>query len=639
MAQPTPRSFSLTKATITDVQSILNYINVNALGYRESLVNRYQVVLQYAEKSSDRSETAKKGQAVNRIHGQKKIGDTEVAIVKMQLETSLAFYAGTFLSGYPIFAATSTKDGEDVASMLTALTSRDQDEFNWTAELMQCHKDVHVSPVCAAEIIWDKKKTTTVSTNLNSTNTNTVGVADVTSYAGNRIKRIPPYNLIVDTSVAPYEVHTKGTFAGYVEKLSYVAMKQMYDELDDLYTIKMNRDAIFKGDVTVAAPGNGPKNLYRYPTIHRNRVEGEGTVAAGETNWQEFWGGFNNAKRGQTNLVSSPFEVVRMYVRVNLRDFGYTEASDGIVVCRLIWVNGYLAYFEPLLNSHGYLPIVVGQIDLGDVNSSSFCEYLLDLQDLSTAMIKGATDSMRKAIYDRALYDPRRIRSEDINSATPSSKIPVNMNTYNASFENAYKQIPYIDNVSGNLLQFMQLIDRLADRTTGQNPAVQGNFVKGNKTREEFDTVMTNAQARSQLGAVFLEAHFYSGIKTILRANYLLYAQAGEIAVPGADTIVPVDPAVLRQQAPKYKMASGLMPVAKLAGTEALIQAVQFMSMNPMLSLEYDIGAMIISAIKQMGVQGLDQYKRSPEEQQRLAQLQTSNPQGDPNATANQQQQ
>lgn len=634
MAQPKPQEFKITKETITDLQGILNYINVRALGYRSSLLTRYETVLRYAEKSSDRSETAKKGQVVNRTAGQKqKIGDTEVAIVKMQLETSLAFYAGTFLTGYPIFAATSTKDGEDVAAMLTALTSRDQDEFNWTAELMQCHRDVHIVPVCAAEVYWDRKKATTVSTKLNSNQSTTVGVASVTSYEGNRIKRIPPYNLILDTAVAPYEVHTKGTFAGYVDKLSYVAMKQEYDNLDSIYTIKVNRDAIFKGDASHAvAKGNIPTNLYQYPTVHRLRIEGESSVAAGDTNWSEFWGGSNDAKKGRTNLVTAPFERVVLYVRVNLKDFGYEQASNSIVVCKLIWINGYLAYAEPLLNSHGYLPIVVGQIDQGDINTSSFCEYLLDLQDLSTAMIKGATDSMRKAIYDRALYDPRRIRSEDINSSVPASKIAVNMSTYNASFDTAYKQIPYIDNVSGNLLQFMQLVDRLADRTTGQNQAVQGNFVKGNKTREEFDTVMTNAQARSQLGAVFLEQHFYSGIKTILRANYLLYAQAEDIAVQGSDQIVPVDPAVLRTVAPKYKMASGLMPIAKLSGTEALIQAVQFMSMNPMLSLEYDIGAMIISAIKQMGVQGLDQYKRSQEEQARLAQLQTSNPTGEPNA-------
>jgi hypothetical protein len=624
MAQPKPKSFSLTLETIKDTQSILNYIADSALNYRVSLLRRLETVMQYAEKSSDRSETAKKGQVANRVHGQKqKIGDTEVAVIKMQLETSLAFYAGTFLSGYPIFAATSTKEGEAVAEMLTALTARDQDEFNWTAELMQCHKDVHMVPVCAAEVYWDKKKGTTVTTNLNSTQTNTVAVSAVSTYEGNRIKHIPIQNLLVDTSVPPYEVHTRGTFAGYVEKLSYVAMKAEYDNLDPLYTIKVNQNAIFK----VVNPNSvqtdkARTQLYQYPTVHRSRIEGEAQLAAGENDWGAFWGGSNKSRTGQSNLVTAPFERVRMYVRISLKDFGYAEASDDIVVCLLIWINGYLAYFEPMLNSHGYLPIVLGQIDTGDINTSSFCEYLLDLQDLSTAMIKGATDSMRKAIYDRALYDPRRIRPEDINSPLPASKIAVNMNTYNANFDTAYKAIPYVDNVSANLVSFMQLIDRLADRTTGQNQAVQGNFVKGNKTREEFDTVMTNAQARSQLGAVFLEQHFYSGIKTVLRANYLLYAQADEIQLKDSDKIIPVDPAELRKAAPKYKMASGLMPVTKLAGTEALIQAVQFMSVNPLLSIEYDVGAMIVSALKQMGVQGLDQYKRPVADQQRVAALQ-----------------
>lgn len=621
MAQPKPQTFQLTRNTIKDLQSVLGYINKQALSYRESLALRYETVLRYLEKSSDRSDVKKKAEIVNRLYGQKqKIGDTEIAIVKMQLETSLAFYAGTFLSGYPVFAATAAKDGEQVAEMLTALTARDQDEFNWVAELMKAHRDAHISSICAVEVLWDVKKSSTVTTGLN--NTTSVAVTSTTAYEGNRIKRIPVVNLLIDTSVDPAELHTKGTFAGYVERLSYITMKQVYDDFDDLYTIKVNREAIFKQTQEINPVGDKQTtDLYKYPKVHRARIEGEANVAADGTDWGEFWGGANDARKGKSNLVTAPFEVVRLYARLNLRDFGYTEANDSVVVCKLVWINGYLAYFEPLVNSHGYLPIVVGQIAEGDINTTSFCEYLLDLQDLSTAMIKGATDSMRKAIYDRALYDPRRISKADITSDLPASKIAVNMSTYNANFDNAYKQIPYTDNISGNLVQFMQLIDRLADRTTGQNQAVQGNFVKGNKTREEFDTVMTNAQARSQLGALFLEQHFYSGVKTILRANYLLYAQGAEIVVPEADKITPVDPAQLRKVAPNYKMASGLMPVSKLSGTEALVQAVQFMSTNPLLAMEYDIGAMIVSVLKQSGVQGLDKYKRTVEEQQRVSQL------------------
>jgi hypothetical protein len=622
MATP-EKPFSLTMHTIKDVQDILSYITSAGVPYRQSLTARAEVVLRYLEKSSDRQTVTAKGHVVNQLGDKSKIGNTEVAVLKIQRETACAYLGGTFLSGYPIFAATAARDKEDVAEMLTSLTGRDQDQFDWMASLLQCHEDVLIYPVCGVAVEWSKLKTNAVGSGIGPDG-KSVGVAQVTSYEGNSLTRLDPNNLIFDTSVPPHEVHKRGTFSGYVERMSYVAMREFYNSLDDLYTIKVNRDAIFKVNSTGGVSGTASlaKNLYKKPQIHRTRIQGQSETAAGEMDWQHFWGGANRAQAQSTNLVTGHFEVVRMYVRIPLRDYGYKEADEGVHVCKCIWINGLLAYFEPMLNSHGMFGIVLGQFQSGDVNTTTFCEYLIDLQDLSTSLVQGALSSMRRAVGDRALYDPRRIASADINNPNPVSKIAVQMNTYNASFDNAYRQIPYNDNISADLTNMMELVDRLADRTTGQNQATQGNFVKGNKTREEFDTIMSNAQARMQLGALFLEQHFYSAIKQILRANYLLYAQPEDIAIQGAEQVVQVDPAQLRKEAPAYKMASGLMPIAKLAATDALVTASQQMSLNPLLSMEYDTGAMMISALKQMGLQGLDQYKRSPEEQQRMAMLQ-----------------
>lgn len=171
------------------------------------------------------------------------------------------------------------------------------------------------------------------------------------------------------------------------------------------------------------------------------------------------------------------------------------------------------------------------------------------------------------------------------------------------------------------MVNMVNMVIQLADKVTGQNPATQGNFVKGNKTRAEFDTIMSNSQARMQLGALFLEQHFYSAIKQIVRANYLLYAASEDVESGAGNKVVPVDAAQLRKEAPNFKMAGGLVPVTKLAATDVLVQAFQVMSTNPMLSVEWDTGAMLVSALKQQGLVGLDQYRRTPEQAQQAAQL------------------
>lgn len=614
--------FKLTKGSIKDLQSILGYVNKHACMYRASLLTRLETSLSYIEKSSDFSADTLKAKIVNQgIRDKSKVGNTEIPILKIQRETACAFLAGTFLSGTPIFAATSTKEKEGVAEMLTALTGRDQDMFNWVSALMLAHEDVLTNPVCAVEVQWEKIMTTGVSQSVDA-NKKSVGVASVEAYSGNKITRIAPENLLIDTSVPPHMVHQTGTFAGYVELMSYVGMKQMYDNLEQLYTIKINREAIFQNKRTNASimTEAAVTGLYQTPQVHRNRVQGTATASA-TGDWGQFWGGNNVARAMSTNLVQGGYEVVRLYVRINLKDFGYEAADDKLHVVKLIYINGFLAYVEPMYNSHGMFPIVVGQFQSGDVNTTTFCEYLLDLQDLGTSLMASAMNSMRRAVNDRALYDETRISKAAMESPNPQNKIAVRMNAYQNSFDSAYRQIPYVDNISGNMVNMVNMVIQLADKVTGQNPATQGNFVKGNKTRAEFDTIMSNSQARMQLGALFLEQHFYSAIKQIVRANYLLYAASEDVESGAGNKVVPVDAAQLRKEAPNFKMAGGLVPVTKLAATDVLVQAFQVMSTNPMLSVEWDTGAMLVSALKQQGLVGLDQYRRTPEQAQQAAQL------------------
>lgn len=619
--------FDLGVKSIGLYQEILGSIATTALAYRTSLETRIQTVQQYIEKASDRSVITAKGRIVNKFQGRKdKIGNTEIALVKQKMETAAAYFDGAFLTGFPIFAATAKKDYEDTAAMLNVLVEKDQDHFSWVTNLMQVHEDVLCSPICAVEVSWEQVLTTTVGSDIDPKGGQKIGVSKTVAYSGNQIKRIAPENLIIDTSVDPCEVHTKGTFAGYVERMPYVIFKQFYAQLNDLFTVKVNKAPIFQGASSPIRASCGPRNLYRKPIIHANRQDPQARDA-GDTDWVSHFASWDGAPTERSNLVRGAFEVTRLYVRVALHDFGSAQLDrDEVHVVKLIYVNGWLAYVEPLINSHGMLPIVVGQLTPGDINTTCFSEYLLDLQDLSTAFVQNVLASMRRAVGDRALYDPRRINPEDMNSDNPVGKIPVNMNSFQQNFDAAYKQIPYTDNTSGNMLNMFQFVERLADSDTGLNQAQQGNFVRGNKTRAEFTEIMSNSQARIQRGAVYLDSHFYNGIKQIIRANYLLYAQSGE--VQGRDAVVAVDASQLRQMAPEFKMSTGLMPTTKMASTEILLQAAQIISSNPMLNIEYDAGQMYMSSLKQMGLNDLPDYRRSPEEQQRMAQLMMGMPGG-----------
>lgn len=608
------KSANLTMQSIKFLTGLLPTVVNDNKTQRMNLRYRFELVDSYIEKESDKTAASVKGRIVNELGDKSKISNVEVATCKIKKDTAQAYLTGIFLTGTPIFASVTDHDLEDAAAMLTALTMRDQERFKWVANLLECIDDSLRRPFCAAEVVWKQKRGVAAAEGMSANGTTKFGVANPVIYEGNSITRIDPYNIIMDPSVSPDKVHTDGTYVGYWEHVNYIQLKMRYLEWDSLFTIKANIESIFKSA--------GCQQYYK-PNYHRNKTDRSRSAG-----WDTFWG--NNATLTRKADVSGSYEVTTLYARLVPRDFGVVAENDGQPqVFKLIYVNELLAYVEMLTQGHEFLPIIIGQLTPGSIDNKSYVEYLTDLQDLGTSLLAGALNSMRRAVSDRALYDPSRISKAAVESDSPVAKIPVKVNAYQQGLEGAYKQIPYEDRLSANLAQFMGMVDIMADKTVGQNPASQGSFQKGNKTTTEFQTTMTNSDARMQLGAMYLDGSFFTPIKTVLNFNYLMNATSETVQHKAEQRHVQIDPTVLRARAPDFQMASGIMPAAKLASTEVMVQAITYMKQDPMLSMDYDTGAMLVSVMKQQGFTGLESYKRSDEQkQQYIQQMQAMQPQG-----------
>lgn len=598
-----------TKKTIDSLEGILKKLDGVASSSNRD-VHKYQLTDKYLQKTGDYTEATLKGEHVNAIGDKSKITNVEIPVTFIYKETAHAFLTGTFLTGFPIFSATATRQHEDGAAMLTVLTSRDQTRLGWVGNLMRNLDDVLKYNICAAEVLWTTKKANSATTKITE-GTTTTGQASPIIYEGNEITRLDPYNLILDPSVEPSRVHIDGTFAGYVNTLNYIQLKNRYLQWNDLYTIKENIRPIIQQS---ESRGKNYTNYYYTPQIRKHS-----NVKTPTNDWGKFWG-----VNPTLNMdgVRGQYEEVVLYTRLIPKEH-YMDVPLGgnPQVYKLIWINGNLAYVEPVTSGHEFLPIVVGQLYPGSKEVKSFTEYLQDLQDLATSMMTGTLDSMRRAVGDRGIYDPTRIRKQDIENPSPTGKVPITGNVYGQSLDNVYKHIPYNDNISGNYAANMNTSLMLAQQTTGVNGSQQGSFIKGNKTAFEFDTIMSNSQARLQLGALHLENSFFAPMKEILKLNYLIHAQSEEIENRQDGTTIKVDPALLRSVAPEYKMADGILPSTKLANTEVMVQAVNALSMDPMLKMEYDVGGVILSVLKQQGFSDIAQYRRTPEQQQQYMNL------------------
>lgn len=568
----------------------------------------------YLQKETDISEGTRKSENSAKLGLKDRLRNIEVPICHMYEESARAFLVGTFLTGSPIFQSVASRDHEDVASMLTSLTARDQSRLGWVGELTRCMQDVLSYNKCAAEINWAAIRAVTATTKIEGGQQHRTGAVMPTIYEGNLITRLDPYNLILDPDVEPGKVHVDGTFAGYIESLNYIRLKLRYHQWDDKFTIKQNIGKIFQGK---HGSSYGNSTTYYYAPLIRKDVR---TTSGADTNWAHLFG--NNTTHNMDGATGK-YEVVTLYKRIIPREYDLTVPNGGMPqTFKLIWVNGLLAYAEPLVVGHEYLPIAVGQLYPGSGEVKSYVEYLTDMQDLATGIMIGTVDSMRRAVGDRAIYDSNRIRKADIENPDPTGKIAVINNTYGANLDSAYKHIPYQDTITAQFQTNLSTVMGLAQESTGLNKAAQGSFIRGNKTAFEFDTIMSNSQSRLQLGAINLENSFFAPIKEMLKLNYLIYATAEEIENHITGTTIQIDPVMLRKFAPEFRMADGIMPSTKLAGTEVLMQAIQAMSMDPMLSLEYDIGGIVVSTLRQQGFNDLEKYKRTPEQMQQVMQMQ-----------------
>lgn len=585
--------------TVQKLQKLLTICTQHSSILRHNLQSRLEYVDRCVQRTADRTSETLKAR-LNQRMGKSKISNDEVPVCYAQLETITSWLCGAFLTGTPIIAATTKSvDKLDGVTMLNALAEQDEVEFKWFPQLLTALNDSLKSPFVAVEVQWEVRSRNTLRNSAGKT------VVDSLEYGGNSIKRLDPYNVIFDPSVKIHEVNEKGAFIGYVEQFSAIQSRVELDKLDPLYLIRKFAN--------VTSPATSSK-LYYIPEIsYFNTANSHSNF-----NWAE-WFQVASKKSGAA-VVTGLQEHVTLYVKLYAQDFGLTSVENTKpVIMHLVYVNGWLRYAKPLENAHGEFPIVLATADIEGIGfqSSSLIEHLTTNQANLSAMVNGQLHATRRAVADRALYDPNRIDPRHIDSANPAAKIAVKSSALNKDLSSAYAPIPYNDTVSPYFQQNFSILSSFAQQTTGVNQASQGNFVKGNKTRSEFQTVMTKSDARLQKIALCLESTLFAPLKTRLKYNYLQFAENAQVEVRSSSQRVEVNIQTIRDQAIEFGMSDGMQAISKMLDFDLIETALTMIPQLPELNMEYSAASMFVYVLKNGGL-NLEQFKRSPEEQAQM---------------------
>lgn len=572
-----------------------------------------EIDLTYVREKNQEAEQ-KRAKQSNKYGEQSRLQDLTIPVVMPQVEAATVYQVSVFLQGVPIFGVAPTPDNADEAMALEAVMAENATRGAWVRELMMNFRDGFKYNLACVEVVWDRKVTADLETDVTFGN-GKQGRPKQVNWEGNCIRRMDMYNTFFDTRVAPTRVHEDGEFAGYNELMSRVKLKKFIQELPD--KIVGNVTKAFESGVGSTSTGvssaSGIQNYY-IPDI--NMGGGLTNGANQGMNWLN-WAGLTGAGEGKIKYKNM-YKVTTLYARIMPADFDIrVPAANTPQVWKFIVVNdSVVLYAERQTNAHGLLPMLFSQPyeDGLTYQTKSLAKNVEPIQDISSSLMNSVLAARRRAISDRGLYDPSKVTEAHINSTNPSAKIPVRPSAYGKPLSEAYYAIPFRDDQSPLVMQQLGMMGQFADKISGSNPAKQGQFVKGNKTQHEFDSVMNNSNGRDQMTSLLLEAQLFTPMKEILKINILQYQGAGSVYNPEKQQSVKVDPVALRKAVLSFKVSDGLIPTDKLINSDVLMVAMQQIGSSPQIGAGYNLAPMFSYLMKTQGAD-LKAFEKPPEQQ------------------------
>lgn len=535
--------------------------------------------------------------------------DSVVApIVVSQVDSMVAYLADVFLSGSPIFPVVSTPAKRKWAEQLETLVDDHANLGGYARQILMFFYDAVKYNVGAIEADWDMIDQFSVT-------------SDYTEEAGRKmsktnkfftkLKRWDMYNTVWDQNVHPGDVSKDGDFAGHIEIVSKTKLKRLLNKYSTTREAYNASAAMATNGITPAGPAMS--SYYRtHPTVN----DYINSTRPGEnTDWDMFFTG--NTNKGVTQQIAGGrvVELFTLYARIVPSDFNMSGPQPNTPqIWKMVFVNGtILVHAKRIISAQDTLPVLFGQPNEDGMGyqTKSTAEGEIGIQRAVTTLFDIRFAAARRAVSDRALYDPDMISPSDINAKTPAPKIPVKINSLsNKGLEQAYHQIPFdTRGTESTITDAAQLVD-FSKQLSGLNAPQQGQFQKGNKSVTEWNDTMGGSDNRLRLRALTLEHQVFSPMKAILALNIFQYGDDAEIVSQKTGEVINIKIDELRQQVLSFKMADGYTPKSKIASTEMLGQGLQIIMQSPVLQQAYgaSLPAMFAHMMALGGVKGLEEY-------------------------------
>lgn len=539
---------------------------------------------------------------------------TTPPVVVSQVDSMVGYLAEIFLSGTPMFPIVSSPANREYAEQLETLLDDHATLGGYARQLLLFLRDGVKYNFSAIETDWTSIEQYSVMDDMASPGETKVKKNNK-SYT--KVKRWDPYNTVWDFNVAPGDVAAEGDYAGNIEVLSRTKLKRILQRLAN------DGEAFNVREALATTPYNNANQIgfYRIPPQISNYISARSPESG--LNWFTYITG----QEDKSPINSDNFEVFTFYARVLPSEFDLTSPTPKTVqIWKFKVINSsVVVQAKRIISAYDYLPVLFGQ-PLEDglgYQTQSYAEGNIPFQDSAETLFNISFNSARRAVGDRALYDPDLIKPSDINAPVPAPKIPVKSKSLgdNKKISDAYYQIPFDARGTEGALQSGMQIVAFGKELSGLNNPMQGQFQKGNKSVKEWNDTMGGADARLRLPALILEHQVFQPLKNILKLNVFQYGDDAELVSQKSGKTIKVDIAKLRQVVLSFRVADGYTPKSILASSAEIATSMQIIAQSEILMRSFGaaLPSMFAHLMQLQGIRGLEEY--IPSEQNPIAPL------------------
>lgn len=531
--------------------------------------------------------------------------DDEVTppLVVSQVDSYTAYLADVFLSGYPLFPVVSNPSNKIYAEQLETLLDDHANLGGYVRQLLLFLRNGVKYNYSAIEVEWDVIEQFSAVGDFES---GTGRKIDRTKKGITKIKNLNMRNVVRDTEVPVGDLAEHGDYAGYIEVITKTKLKRLLNKL----TISGD---VYNADKAMQTASVSPSGFYQEDPIISNYV-----TQAGRRNGTVDWDAYLDNTEGSTRRGTSygaTYEKLTLYARIMPAEFGITAPQKNTPqIWKFIIIgNSVMISAKRIISAYDYLPILFGQPmeDGLGYQTQSVAEGEIPFQTAASTLFNIRFAAARRAVSDRALYDPAFITANDVNSRGPAPKIPARIGQLaNKKLSDVYHQLPFDNRGLENVMSDAQMIVGFSKELHGMNGPKQGQFQKGNKSVSEWNDTMAGSDNRLRLPALCLECQVFSPLKSILALNIFQYGENSVVVSQRSGQVITIDLAKLRQQVLAFRIADGVTPKSKLASTEAITGLLQLISTSPILQQQYGmmLPAMVAHLAQLQGIRGLEEY-------------------------------